>query len=743
MKKIYIIKNLFIFLIALSLSSCGERTVQQWEVFETSITSTKDYENPFIDVQVDALFEKDGQRWKIPAFWDGGNVWKVRFSPPEIGEYTFQFISNDNSNKSLKGEKKTLTVTAYRGENKLYKHGMIGISENGRHFEHADGTAFFWLADTWWKNLSKRMTWEGFQELAQDRKAKGFSVVQIVAGPYPDEGPFEPMWENEGGFMYKNQEFTVLNPEYWKYADRRIKYLIDTEISPAIVGAWGRADCDAMKHVGVDGLKLHWRFLIARYGAYPVFWILAGELHNESKWGEGAWGEVGRYVREIDPYQRPITIHSGSGRRGEEGDDNIITYDMVGGSHDPEVAISSAVNNLISTYHKEPPMPVIMGEGLYEGHMQNGFRYVQRHMFWQYMLSGAAGHTYGAAGIWHASVEGDPGIATSAFGGRKVYDWTTWREGMNYEGATQIGKGKKLLEEYPWHKFEPHPEWAEEGSFSAGIPGEVRFVYQPKRNIYNWNGAVVKGVEADVNYTAYYFDPASGRRFDQGMVKVISNNLDDLEGHIQPLLYEDDFDKVAVGFQSKGNEADWNDYGTPAQRQNGVLLGNKGMVTILDKVVEKDVVVSCAKVSSNAEAGLIMRFQDEDNYVVAIYNPQWRNSVYIFDRANGNNGRTLGRIELKDLGEEFKMTAAVSGEYATIVVTDGTQTWRTPPVKISNTEAGKTGLSFNQVGDKQTFGRFEVSSMRNEDSQNNLGFYLAPDIPSPQDWVLVMEKVDD
>jgi hypothetical protein len=35
--------------------------------------------------------------------------------------------------------------------------------------------------------LTKRMPWpEGYQQLAADRIAKGFSVVQIVAGLYPD-----------------------------------------------------------------------------------------------------------------------------------------------------------------------------------------------------------------------------------------------------------------------------------------------------------------------------------------------------------------------------------------------------------------------------------------------------------------------------------------------------------------------------------------------------------------------------
>ena len=89
---------------------------------------------------------------------------------------------------------------------------------------------------------------------------------------------------------------------------------------------------------------------------------------------------------------------------------------------------------------------------------------------------------------------------------------------MNYPGSTQLGLGKKLLEEYPWSRFETHPEWAEKDCFAAGVPGKVRFIYQPRRGIYNWKGTIVKNLEPDVRYSVFYFDPASGRRFDQGAV---------------------------------------------------------------------------------------------------------------------------------------------------------------------------------------------------------------------------------
>jgi hypothetical protein len=311
---------------------------------------------------------------------------------------------------------------------------------------------------------------------------------------------------------------------------------------------------------------------------------------------------------------------------------------------------------------------------------------------------------------------------------------------MDYPGAIQVGLGKKLLEEYPWHRFEPHPEWAEKGSFAAGIPGEVRFIYQPRRTIYNWQGTVAKEVETNVPYSAFYFDPATGRRFDQGEVKLISSDLGTFEGHTQPRLYEDDFDRSAVGFTPKGDAAAWKDYGTATRRRDGFLTGGKGVLSIAETVHAKDVMVSCARTRGDAEAGLVLRFQDPDNYIVALYSPHFK-SIFIHDRHDGNWGAILGKVDTPDIGPEIMLTAAVAGEHAAFVVSDGKRNWRTPPVKVSNASSGKTGLWFYQIGEQQAFGKFEVSPMAVDSGQGpSTGEYLAPDLPSPQDWVLVLER---
>lgn len=147
--------------------------VKQNSVVEVEAISKRAYQNPFVEVTVDAVVTTPaGKSLRVPAFWKGNDQWAFRYASAELGVHTWILDCSDKTNSGLHGLVGSIQVKPYLGANPLLRHGAVRISDGSRHFSHADGTPFFWLADTWWKGLCKRLTWDGFQELTDDRVKK-------------------------------------------------------------------------------------------------------------------------------------------------------------------------------------------------------------------------------------------------------------------------------------------------------------------------------------------------------------------------------------------------------------------------------------------------------------------------------------------------------------------------------------------------------------------------------------------
>jgi hypothetical protein len=484
------------------------------------------YADPFNEVELDVVFSgPEGATQRVPAFWAGGGVWRVRFATPQLGTYRYQTICSDADNADLHGQAGEFLVTPYRGDNALLARGPLRIAADQRHLEHADGTPFFWLADTWWMGLCRRMDWpRGFQTLALDRVEKGFTVVQIVAGLYPDMPQFDPRGANKAGFPWDEENHRI-NPAYFDDADRRIQYLVDAGLAPCIVGCWGYY----LRLMGVDRIKRHWRYLVARYGAYPVIWCLAGEqtmpyyLSADKPADEAfqrqGWSEVAAYVRELDPYQRLITVHPGQPGREQMSPPDLIDLEMLQTGHGDRTSLPNTVQSMIRAGERRPAMPVIDAEVCYEGIGEACRQEVQRLMFWVCMLNGAAGHTYGANGIWQVNTAKQP-YGPSPHG--LAWGNTPWTEAMCLPGSAQLGIGKRLLERYEWWRFEPHPEWVDPHwdednyfhAYAAGIPGQLRVIFWPS----TFRSGRIKHIEPDVSYRAFLFNPVDGSERDLGAV---------------------------------------------------------------------------------------------------------------------------------------------------------------------------------------------------------------------------------
>lgn len=753
--------------------SAAVRTGEQYEPVEWAYKSQKNYNDPFNDVDVDVIFSKDGQQWKVPTFWAGRNEWRVRFAPPEPGTYKYHAESTDKSNPDLNGQEGTLRVSPYRGTNALLMHGPLKVSPNHRFFEYADGTPFFWLGDTWWDGLCNRISLAGFKTLADDRHAKGFDVVQIVAGLNPDESPFDLRGNNEGGYAWE-PGFARINPAYFDAADPRIQALVNSELTPAIVGSWGYY----LDLMGVDKAKKHWRNLVARYGAYPVVWIMAGEVNmpyylsahprEDSEFQRANWSKVAEYVRSIDPYHHLITTHPSRSAREEMLNESAIDFDMLQIGHGSWGSAPSLVATVSAHYSKTPPMPVLVGEGVYEGHQQTNWQNVQRFAFWASIMNGGAGYTYGAGGIWEMNGTTVP-HGPSPWG--ITYENTPWNVAMRLPGSKQDGIGKSILMKYPWFRFVPHPEWVEPHGtafqkphanwfdvikrwdeekgdyllpYAAGIPGQIRFIYIPPK-IYHPAGPLVTRLEQNVTYHAEYYDPATGRKYNLGSLS-------------RPKLTQ-----IGEGAFSSSAKAEWLDSQGQTSVQAGRLVTHGRTWTVRKDVSEADTLVR-VEARSDSDAGILLRFHDPDNSLVAVYSPTAK-GIWIHDREKGKYGPRLGFMDVPVIGPNVHLVAEAHGSSASLTITDGEHTYRTSPVVVSNTGSGSVGVwseplsceggiagggchAMQDSHSQQTgqsfgdFASFRIDSVAPDANPNLviLNDWRAPNLPLSQDWVLVLER---
>ncbi|MCA9410234.1 MAG: DUF4038 domain-containing protein [Candidatus Omnitrophica bacterium] len=493
-------------------------------VTEIRWESAREYSDPYNQIELDVEITKpSGKTLKQPAFWNGGKNWMARVAIDELGEATYRTVCSDSADTGLQNQTGKIEVSEYVGSNPLFQKGRLQISEDKTHFVYSNGDPFFWIGDTWWMGLCKRLDFpQGFETLTKDRVKKGFNVIQIVAGPYPDMDYGDERGMNEAGLPL-SKDFKNTHPEYFDLADLKIEHLVKSGLSPCIVGMWGYY----LPRIGVEGAKRFWRYLIARYGAYPVLWCIAGEgtmayylsqnKEEESAFQKKGWTEVAKYIQEVDGYNTPVSIHPTRYGREQVEDPNALDFEMLQTGHGDLESVSATAKTVQTAIEREPKMPVVNSEVNYEGIMGRTFQNIVRLSFYASVFNGAVGFTYGANGIWQLNTPDKP-YGPSPHG--RCWGNTPWQEAYQLPGSREVALGAKLLSKFPFWEMERHPEWVDYDADNPytptayGISEMLRLIYTPLL----WNPPKVYKVEDSVTYRASYFDPISGDSIDIGKV---------------------------------------------------------------------------------------------------------------------------------------------------------------------------------------------------------------------------------
>jgi uncharacterized protein DUF4038 len=484
-------------------NASATRQVSQYEVAEVSLGPA---EGANVSASVNLVVRApNGRERRIPAFVSRG-AWRARYSSEQLGTHRYHAETSDGV--VLSHPEGTIDIVESNSSAHLRSHGPVRVASDRRHLEHADGTPFLWLADTWWYGFTERLSITEFRSFAAQRAEQGFSVVQIVAGLYPETTPFQPEARSASGWVW-HEDLSGPNSAWFDEADERVHALLEHDLVPCIVGSWGHF----LGFMSVEQMLRHWRELIARWGAYPVVWCLAGEpsfpwgfwddetlrtlaaqptiedtrvkmktLHREMVSEQlRRVNDVARGVRELEPFGRPITIHSVPDVQPWENldDDSLVDIWFLQTGHQGQTTLEPSVNAIHDALAREPSKPVINGEPSYEGIAGSSWQDMQRFFFWSHLLSGTAGHSYGAHGVWGFNTPEYPGFGSGLA--------PVWQEAADLPGAAQVGLGRRLLLELPWHRFEPHPDWVVPHQhvgdrllpYAAGLEDGLRVFYFP------------------------------------------------------------------------------------------------------------------------------------------------------------------------------------------------------------------------------------------------------------------------
>ena len=284
-------------------------TVPCWVMTEISFEAAAGISD-ITEAALDVIFthRPTGTTLTVPAFWDGGTAWKVRFAPTKTGiwDYTVAASGRDLGLNGLTG---TLKAKPYTGDLAIYRHGFVKTEPNKKYFVYDDGTPFFYLGDTHWNFIKEEFDSAGpnagdietdshFKYIVDRRKAQGFTVYQTEALGAAYDLTDGMITENDlPAFRKFDRYFQYLADQGFVHANAQL--IFPSEVTPAFT-----------EHA--EKLTRYW---VARYGAYPMLWTLGQEV-DPIRWSgidkEGItelYRRLCPYLQKIDPYHHPISAH--------------------------------------------------------------------------------------------------------------------------------------------------------------------------------------------------------------------------------------------------------------------------------------------------------------------------------------------------------------------------------------------------------------------------------------------------
>ena len=522
--------------------SAVDAVTDTWVALELAFESTATYnsakvEQFYVDMDVVFTHRASGESLTIPSFWDGSNVFAVRFAPTQAGLWDYKTVCS--TDESLDGIIGTVGSNTYLGELDVYKHGFVK-TDNKKYFVYDDGTPFFYLGDTHWNMFTEEFDSAGdhagdiqtdshFKYIVDKRIEQGFTVYQSE----PIGAPFNV-----------TAGFTRRALSGFKEADKYFAYIAEKGLTHA--NAQFFFTSDFTKELANDQAEVEQlcRFWVARYGAYPVMWTLSQECDNDlykgnkgdSLWWDhtnNPWLKVAEYLHKYDAYSHPLSGHQEGSRytsvtgRGTDIENktnngaSIFLSDEVTEATGHDWWAAQWKFRLTKLGYAENAKDYWESSKVAINYEDN-YCYLWTKDFgarargWISFLYGFFGYGYGAADIWlyKGTYEMDIDSFHDGYDIVTVEDKKkTWADAVEFESAYQVGYMRQFFESFDWWNlvpdFEDHNSFmpmTQQTTYACATIGNdtyVLYFYNRTSRYTGW----ISNMDGDATYTLKWYNP--------------------------------------------------------------------------------------------------------------------------------------------------------------------------------------------------------------------------------------------
>jgi hypothetical protein len=427
-----------------------QRIVPNWARCEQVFISTFEYTNALQEANLLAVFTSPlGDRRIVSGFWDGGRVWRVRFCPDIPGQWTFTTFCSDSKNFGLDGHTDKFLCTAQVGESPFRRHGPVRVARDHRHFEHADGTPFFWLADSAGSGafLSNPKDW---QRYALIRSSQRFNAAVWSATPQED-------FEHESALKGLPDRIGI-NPAVFQRLDAKLETLSREGILSAIIPFSDEPFAVGVRSLPEDQAALVVKYMMARWGTEPVAWVVdlqSGASENQIE----LWKRIGS-AAFTNSFHAPVIVFSSesSGVAGRFRDQPWV--DAFGVDAPPDSSLEgNNISKLASAQEgfDNNAQPIILltprENGIQESHKRFNPDDVRHAVYEKLLMTPPAGVTYAAQGVIDWNTSADP--KNRANPGAEM---PLWEKALFLPGAKQMRSLANLMNSIDFWRLRPRPD---------------------------------------------------------------------------------------------------------------------------------------------------------------------------------------------------------------------------------------------------------------------------------------------